>query len=281
MMACPNGDLCPILQGHIEGLSSIADSLHLDKYAHFCSYRYTDCPFVGIRDRAKNHHFVRHPCTMGSSCPFLQDEVDMESFNNHIKLFYHQCPMMEECPLINDRYHKGSYSHKEIKVKSKNNYTCGTCYRCVRFCRRLFCNHYMCDQCQKDRFQCEPCLQILQNIDREPRVNPSDEISSILDVISNVERKDRTSYDERLDVMLSETEEKEDRECVICKESLDNGEDREMLLCTHLYHEKCLSEWFRISGRERCPLCNVELDTLLERQRSLERSIGISDEIEC
>ncbi len=57
-------------------------------------------------------------------------------------------------------------------------------------------------------------------------------------------------------------------ECPICLEEI--GSDRYAILerCLHKYHEKCLREWFQISGGQKCPECNMVNQTRIVIQPS-------------
>ena len=42
------------------------------------------------------------------------------------------------------------------------------------------------------------------------------------------------------------------KECSICFEDI-NENDKNILNCNHIYHEKCIEKWFSIN--HQCPLC--------------------------
>jgi hypothetical protein len=44
-----------------------------------------------------------------------------------------------------------------------------------------------------------------------------------------------------------------DFECCICMEVYENGDVLYVLPCDHVYHEKCVYQWFSISNT--CPIC--------------------------
>ena len=44
------------------------------------------------------------------------------------------------------------------------------------------------------------------------------------------------------------------KECVICLEEMKQGEELAIIMCSHIYHLKCINSW---SERKRlCPLCD-------------------------
>ena len=64
------------------------------------------------------------------------------------------------------------------------------------------------------------------------------------------------SYDKRIDEFMQS-------ECVICFEEFQKGAPvRQIPLCHHLFHTKCIDGWFRAKltdAAHRCPLCNCEI----------------------
>ncbi len=44
-----------------------------------------------------------------------------------------------------------------------------------------------------------------------------------------------------------------EEECLICRDNLNNGEEIMYLPCTHVFHKKCIKEWFKKSST--CPYC--------------------------
>jgi len=54
-----------------------------------------------------------------------------------------------------------------------------------------------------------------------------------------------------------ENAENENEECSLCLEEFQTGEELLQLPCRHLFHESCVSPWFRRSLT--CPLCKFEL----------------------
>ncbi len=47
-------------------------------------------------------------------------------------------------------------------------------------------------------------------------------------------------------------------ECIICLESLDEGQKVSLIKCEHIYHTECLNIWFL--KKKTCPLCNDKLN---------------------
>ena len=45
----------------------------------------------------------------------------------------------------------------------------------------------------------------------------------------------------------------ENSECIICLENMIKGERVKILRCGHIYHYKCIDEWFK--RKRECPLC--------------------------
>lgn len=58
-------------------------------------------------------------------------------------------------------------------------------------------------------------------------------------------------------VVDSEVEFEFNNECAICLEDVMNSDNDEIyvLNCNHVYHEKCILEWFQKSKKFQCPLC--------------------------
>ena len=44
-----------------------------------------------------------------------------------------------------------------------------------------------------------------------------------------------------------------EHDCAICLENLSNNEEAAKLCCTHMYHKKCIDEWFK--KKLICPKC--------------------------
>jgi hypothetical protein len=51
-----------------------------------------------------------------------------------------------------------------------------------------------------------------------------------------------------------------DRSCTICQENLKCGEYyRELGKCKHIFHKRCVDEWFFKSKSYSCPLCRKNM----------------------
>ena len=47
----------------------------------------------------------------------------------------------------------------------------------------------------------------------------------------------------------------ENNECIICLDEMVIGEYIKTLKCGHIYHNKCINEWFNI--KKICPICSI------------------------
>ena len=45
----------------------------------------------------------------------------------------------------------------------------------------------------------------------------------------------------------------ENNECIICLEKMVINDHIKILKCGHIYHEKCINEWFK--KVKECPIC--------------------------
>ena len=45
----------------------------------------------------------------------------------------------------------------------------------------------------------------------------------------------------------------DNNECIICLENMIINDHINMLECGHIYHNKCISEWFTV--KKECPIC--------------------------
>lgn len=59
------------------------------------------------------------------------------------------------------------------------------------------------------------------------------------------------------------------QECSICYENIIFNEQKRMLTCSHIFHERCINEWFSEPiSQAKCPLCrdcdNNELKMIYE-----------------
>lgn len=250
-MACPNGVICPIIQGHLNGLSNIGEFAHLQEYTHFCPFYEEKCPHINNRWE-KNHHLLRHLCGMGDQCPLIKD-TDVYTFNFHINNYYHRCPMEDNCLLISDRFHQASYSHPG-SISDEIKGFCDSCGYYLENIQKMGCNKYTCSKCKREGRCCNLCYSISNNA---------------LESKDSLEPEPEPELNERVE------ETKEEEECIICMDALLNG-SQSTLPCMHTFHGDCLDRWFAVSRREVCPLCNIDVAILKERQRDFERSHGIN-----
>ena len=49
----------------------------------------------------------------------------------------------------------------------------------------------------------------------------------------------------------------EPQECVICLENMNNNDIIVLTECFHMYHKKCINDWFMISNI--CPICDKKI----------------------
>ncbi len=47
------------------------------------------------------------------------------------------------------------------------------------------------------------------------------------------------------------------KDCVICLEEFQNGDEVITLPCFHLYHKQCIKDWLKKNGS--CPICKKEV----------------------
>ena len=45
----------------------------------------------------------------------------------------------------------------------------------------------------------------------------------------------------------------DNNECIICLDNMIKNDHINMLDCGHMYHNKCISEWFAV--KKECPIC--------------------------
>ena len=45
----------------------------------------------------------------------------------------------------------------------------------------------------------------------------------------------------------------ENNECIICLDDMKIGDNIKILKCGHIYHYKCINEWFNV--KKECPIC--------------------------
>ena len=48
----------------------------------------------------------------------------------------------------------------------------------------------------------------------------------------------------------------ENNECIICLEYMIKGDKIKILECGHIYHYKCINDWFKKKKEINCPLCS-------------------------
>jgi hypothetical protein len=48
------------------------------------------------------------------------------------------------------------------------------------------------------------------------------------------------------------------KDCVICLSKYENGEKAIIIPCTHLFHSKCIQDWFK--SQNTCPICKYKID---------------------
>ena len=47
-------------------------------------------------------------------------------------------------------------------------------------------------------------------------------------------------------------------ECVICLEEMKTGQELTIILCSHIYHSKCIRDW--ALKKKICPLCDYSFE---------------------
>ena len=45
----------------------------------------------------------------------------------------------------------------------------------------------------------------------------------------------------------------DNNECIICLDNMIKNDHINMLDCGHMYHNKCINEWFAV--KKECPIC--------------------------
>lgn len=51
-------------------------------------------------------------------------------------------------------------------------------------------------------------------------------------------------------------EEKEEEDCLICHTEMNKETEVKILKCTHMFHKKCIEDWFKRSPL--CPYCRCD-----------------------
>jgi hypothetical protein len=80
------------------------------------------------------------------------------------------------------------------------------------------------------------------------------------------------SYDKKLDPFNLP-------ECVICFEEFSIGAPvRKIPVCQHVFHSKCIDEWFHAKLQDsthKCPLCNADInyDKVLEAIKDIKNKV--------
>ncbi|KAJ4972976.1 hypothetical protein NE237_006150 [Protea cynaroides] len=72
------------------------------------------------------------------------------------------------------------------------------------------------------------------------------------------------------------TQEDLDKECSICLDGWEIGEEAREMPCNHRYHSGCIEKWLRMHGS--CPVCRFEMPTGEEESRKRERGDGEDDD---
>lgn len=76
------------------------------------------------------------------------------------------------------------------------------------------------------------------------------------------------------EVPIFEATQKSDEPCVICRDDIKVGDVCRRLPCLHLFHRACIDHWIGIKAT--CPLCNLKLEDMLSKQRSIENAENAS-----
>ena len=65
--------------------------------------------------------------------------------------------------------------------------------------------------------------------------------------------------------------------CIICLLEINEGIDSILLPCEHIYHEKCIIQWFKTHNT--CPLCRFEITDEKFKNDSCENDINQNNQI--
>ncbi|KAF9626204.1 hypothetical protein IFM89_031331 [Coptis chinensis] len=71
-------------------------------------------------------------------------------------------------------------------------------------------------------------------------------------------------------------EEEKDKECAICLDGWEIGDEAKAMPCKHKYHEKCIEKWLGIHGS--CPVCRHKMPVDDEEEESGKSSEGGGEE---
>jgi hypothetical protein len=63
-------------------------------------------------------------------------------------------------------------------------------------------------------------------------------------------------------IAASWTNAMDNKSCTICMEDFENSESVKVTDCFHVYHGRCIEEWFKVS--KRCPVCKHECGNSLQ-----------------
>eukprot|EP00743_Colponemidia_sp_Colp-15_P006951 GILK01007502.1.p1 GENE.GILK01007502.1~~GILK01007502.1.p1 ORF type:complete len:603 (-),score=104.42 GILK01007502.1:104-1912(-) len=99
---------------------------------------------------------------------------------------------------------------------------------------------------------------------------PSD-ISSLPSYTFKSPVKHRTAEDTHTSPSTSKTTtcEAEDKKCMVCQYSFDDGDTLRVLPCIHSYHVECIDRWLQINMT--CPVCQFRVDSIPDSHRSRSR----------
>lgn len=113
-------------------------------------------------------------------------------------------------------------------------HVCGTCSYDDSLIPLSYCNHIMCMQCLERGMVCKACIihaSSASAAEAPSRPRPQNKIPA--------------------------------EPCPICLDPLnDRSDSAEFLLCTHIFHTKCIGLWFERKGARICPRCNRDMDIM-------------------
>lgn len=67
------------------------------------------------------------------------------------------------------------------------------------------------------------------------------------------------------------------KECAICLETFIQGQQVGTLICGHLFHENCISQWIAEGKRPHCPLRCISSNRLTEEDLESQEPIQLSE----